>query len=82
VAQEGTTQAVVVVEPLVLPVDVDVDVDRKPTAIVDAGADVDEGGRWGKDDTSSGTLEEHYHMGLPQPSPSYSPCEHGWHHLL
>jgi hypothetical protein len=77
VAQEGTTQAVVVVEPLVLPADVD----GKPTAIVDAGADVDEGGRWGKDDTSSGTLEEHYHMGLPQPSPSYSPCEHGWHHL-
>jgi hypothetical protein len=54
---------VVVVEPLVLPAGADVNVGGKPNAAANAGADVDEAGTWGEDDTPFGTLEEHYRMG-------------------
>jgi hypothetical protein len=76
----GAAQAVVVVEPLVLPVGVDADVGGKPTAGADATANAGTAGRWGKDHTPSNTSEEHYQMELPQPFSSCSPCGHGSHH--
>jgi hypothetical protein len=50
-----------VVEPSVLLAGADVDVGGKPTAASDA----DVSGWCGREHTPSGTLEEHYRMGLP-----------------
>jgi hypothetical protein len=65
VAQAGTTQAEVGVEPWVLPAGADMDVGGKPIAAADAGAG--EAGRCGDDDTPSGISEEHYQTELPKP---------------
>jgi hypothetical protein len=71
VAQAGATETEVRVEPLVLPAGADAEVGSKPTAAVgigvDATADANAGdeGRLGDDDTSSGTLEDHYQTELP-----------------
>jgi hypothetical protein len=57
---------------LVLPTEANADVGKKPTTATDVGVDaavgvgVGEAGRWDKDDTPSGTLEEHYQMELPE----------------
>jgi hypothetical protein len=63
VAQAGVAQAMVEVEPWVLPAGAGAgdEVGGKPTATVDTG----EVGRWGHDDTLSGTLGEHYQTKLP-----------------
>jgi hypothetical protein len=52
---------VVVVEPTMLPADAGADVGGKPTANVD----VDVVSWCAGEHTPSGTLEEHYRMGLP-----------------
>jgi hypothetical protein len=51
------------IEPLVLPAGAGAgaEVGGKPTATADTG----EVGRWGHDDTLSGTLGEHYQTKLP-----------------
>jgi hypothetical protein len=67
VAQAGTSQAVVVVEPLVTPAGTDADVDRKPTAATEAGANAGKVGMRGEGHTPSDTLEEYYQMELSQP---------------
>jgi hypothetical protein len=65
------TLAVVEVEPLVLPASASAKVGGEPTAAADIGvAATDEAGRWSRDGTPSGTLEEHYQTELPQPSSS------------
>jgi hypothetical protein len=61
VAQAGVAQAMVEVEPWVLPAGAGAEVGGKPTATADTG----EVGRWGHDDTLSGTLGEHYQTKLP-----------------
>jgi hypothetical protein len=65
----------------VLPAGADAEVDGDPTAAADADAGararVD---RWGRGGTPSSTSEEHYWMEQPQPSSSWFPCGHGWHH--
>jgi hypothetical protein len=54
VVPAGISQAVMEVEPLVLPVGVDAEVGGKPTAAAGVGADT--AGRWGEEDgTPSGT---------------------------
>jgi hypothetical protein len=57
-----------VVEPWVLPADVDVDVGGRHTTAADAGADATtnavKAGRRGNGDTPCDTLEEHYRMEL------------------
>jgi hypothetical protein len=80
VAQACPTHAVVVVEFLVLPSSVNADLGGKPTVAADAGADAREAGRWGEDDTPSGTLEGHYWMELSQPFSYCSPYGRGSHH--
>jgi hypothetical protein len=88
VTQEGATQAKVEVEPWVLPAGVGAEVGGKSTvaagadadAATDAAADAGEVGRWGHDDTPSGTSWEHYRMELSQPFSSLSPCGRRSHH--
>jgi hypothetical protein len=57
-----------------LPAGAGAEVGRKPITATDAGAAADEAGRWGRDGTSFGTLEEHCRTELPQPSASLLPC--------
>jgi hypothetical protein len=62
VAQAGTTQAVMEVEPLVLSAGADAEVGGMPTA----GASADTTNRWGEEDGATyGTWEEHCWMKLP-----------------
>jgi hypothetical protein len=80
------------VEPWVLPAGVGAEVGGKSTvaagagagvdadAATDAAADAGEVGRWGHDDTPSGTSWEHYQMELSQPFSSLSPCGRRSHH--
>jgi hypothetical protein len=57
---------VVEVEPWVLPAGAGAEVGGEPTATTDAGAaTVDEAGRWSRDGTPPGTLEEHCQTELP-----------------
>jgi hypothetical protein len=71
VVQAGVAQAVVVVELLLLPANVGMDVGRKPTTAAELDGEscvdavVDEAGWWGEKDAAPGTLVEHYQMGLP-----------------
>jgi hypothetical protein len=59
------------------------DVGGRPTTAAEldgeSSVDVDvyAAGWWGEKDAPPGTLAEHYRMGLPWPSSSYPPCEHG-----
>jgi hypothetical protein len=73
-----------VVESWMLPAGVDANVDGKPMATANtsagAAADAGEAGRWGDDDTPSGTSEEHYRMELLEPFPSCSHCGRESHH--
>jgi hypothetical protein len=72
--------AVVEVEPWVLPAGAGTEVGGEPTAAADVGvAAADEAGRWGRDGTPPGTLEEHCRMELSQPSSSLLPCWRGSH---
>jgi hypothetical protein len=60
----ATLVVVVVVEPFMLPTGVGADVGGRPTAGGAGGADADAAGWWGEKDAPSGTMVEHYRMGL------------------